>query len=217
MSATPDHERLFSARTHHRPIQIGPKDAQTGSRIGGRAPQVLAADPPKCPSCGGPLQYLLTLAGDTLGEGVARGQAVSMLMCLDYDCRQNSHELAPGSSLVFRVHEDSPRADAPTPLDGKTEGRALTAGVATPDPLRDGAAYIDASKIGGRPGYVQSWGGEEADKARAGGADFLFQWSDAGYPPDMKVGKSLLAFGVAYAFARLEPQLGEVVGFWQNS
>ena len=174
--------------------------------------------------CGGPLEYVLTLAGDTLGERVARGKAVSLLACRDIACRMNSHELVEKSSTVLLVHDDAPRAAEASELQTEFEGRRLITGPLTPDPLREGSVYTDASKIGGLPGYIQSWGDEEASKSRERGGEFLFQWSESSYASahEMKQGPAPFLFGVVYIFARVDPEtklpvLGDVMSFWQNT
>ena len=75
---TQDRQSLFIDRTHHRRIRVAPADQQDGSRVGGRPPAVLASSMPACPLCGGPLLYVLTLGGDTLGPEVARGRTISL-------------------------------------------------------------------------------------------------------------------------------------------
>lgn len=217
-----DARLLFLARTHHRPIVIGPEDAPTGSRVGGPPPVPLATAPPRCPRCGGPMLYMLTIAGDLLGERVARGRAVSMLCCRDFDCMWASHHVIEPSSLHLVAHDDAPRGEPGSELDTAFEGRRLLAGPIAEDPLRDGAVYTDAAKIGGGPGYIQGWGPSQGAVAEAGGRVFLLQWSENAFPRDMKCGPVPLMFGVAYLFARVDdatrlPVLEDVCGFWQNT
>jgi hypothetical protein len=169
-------EALFAGRTHHREILIDMVDTREGSRFGGQPPASLAAAPPRCPVCGGALQYVLTLAGDTLGEEIARGKAVSLLACREYACLMTSHALTEPSSTVLVTHDDAPRATRSSELDTVTEGRRLALGKLTPDPMRDGWVYTDASKLGGGPGFIQTWGPEEAEKAARYNRRFLFQW-----------------------------------------
>ena len=217
-----DWQNLFIDRTHHREIIVALADRPDGSRVGGRPPAVLAAAMPVCPRCGGPLLYVLTLGGDTLGVALAQGRAISLLTCRDYKCRMTSHALVEPSAIILLPHDDSPRATAPSPLDAETEGCALVLGPATPDPVEDDWVSTDASKLGGRPGYIQSWGPEEAAKAEAAGGVFLFQWSENAYPrTGMKIGPYPFDFGVVYVYCRVDPGRGLPVleapsAFWQS-
>lgn len=213
---------IYVARTHHLPLSIDTADAETGSRVGGRPPAPLAAAPPRCPVCAGALEYVLTLAGDTLGVAVAKGRAVSLLTCRDIACRMKSHSIVEPSSLVLAVHDDAPRAAEGGELATDFEGRRLLAGPPEPDPLNEGMVYTDASKIGGMPGFIQRWGDKEASKSRARGGEFLFQWSENTYRRDMRQGAYPFLGGVVYVFSRVDPEtklptLEDVVGFWQNS
>lgn len=210
---------LFLKRAQSRPLAVGPADAPVGSRVGGTPPAPLAAAPPECPACGGSTQYILTLAGDVLGEQVARGRAVSLLTCADVACRMKSHEIVEPSSLLLVVHDDAPRAAPGSSLDSAFEGRRLVLRELTEN---EESRSSDESKVGGLPGYLQPWGDEEAAKARADGADFLFQWSEVSYPRTMKRGPYPFLFGTVYVFSRLDPTtrlptLGGLVGFWQNA
>ena len=63
---------------------------------------------------------------------------------------------------------------------------------------------IDRSKLGGCPGYIQAWGDDQADKARAKGCDFLFQWSECGYPRGMRTDSEPFFGGVLYVFSELD-------------
>ena len=125
-----DSDALFIDRAHHRKILVAPDDREYGSRVGGRPPAALAAAAPVCVRCGGPLLYVLTLGGDTLGPAVARGRALSLLTCRDYECRMQCHALVRPSAIVVLVHADTPRAAIPCVLDAETEGRALILGPA---------------------------------------------------------------------------------------
>lgn len=192
--------------------------------MGGRPPAPLAAAPPRCPVCNGALEYVLTLAGDTLGERVARGKAVSLLACRDLGCSLDTQRSVEKSSTVLVVHDDAPRAAEAGELETEFEGRRLIVGPLKADPLRDGRVRIDASKIGGQPGYIQSWGDEQVAAYRARGGEFLLQWSENTYPDvdDMKLGSYPFLCGVVYIFARVDPEtklpvLEDVVALWQNT
>jgi hypothetical protein len=219
---TQDWQSLFIDRTHHRRIRVAPADQQDGSRVGGRPPAVLASAGPACPLCGGPLLYVLTLGGDLLGPDLARGRAISLLTCRSYDCRMTCHALKQPTAVVLMPHDESPRAAVPSTLDAETEGRALVLDAAEPDPVEDDWVTTDASKLGGRPGYIQSWGPEENAKAEAAGGVFLFQWSENAYPSkSMKVGPYPFDFGVVYVYCRADPVTGLPVleapaAFWQS-
>jgi len=212
---------LFRECTHHRPILVSLEDSDHGSRIGGRPPAPLATTPPVCPVCGGALRYVLTLAADTLGDAIAGGRAVSLLACRDYGCLVTSHGLTRPSSTVLVAHDDAPRATVASVIDTVTEGRRLVLGDAAADPTRDGWVETDASKLGGQPGYIQSWGPEEAEKAA--GAGFLFQWSENSLATSrLKSGPAVFDFGVVYVFGRLDaasglPALEDLTAFWQSS
>ena len=86
----------------------GAQDRARGSRVGGRPPAVLAATAPSCPRCGGPLLYVLTLEGDVLGAAVARGRALSLLTCREYECRMQCHALVQPSGLGPRRSSFAP-------------------------------------------------------------------------------------------------------------
>jgi len=218
-----DFASLFIERTHHRRILVDGGDTHEGSRVGGKPPAPLAATPPRCPVCSGPLRYVLTLAGDTLGEEIAHGKAVSLLACRDYDCLATSHKLTDPSSTVLVVHDDAPRAIQASELDTVTEGRKLTLGEATPDPIEDGYVTIDASKLGGRPGYVQAWGPKWEAKAAERGGGFFFQWSESSFATSgIESGPFTFDGGVVYVFSRIDPamslpELADLGAFWQSS
>lgn len=215
---------LYIARTHHLPLLIDATDSETGSRVGGRPPAPLVAAPPRCPVCGGPLEYVLTLAADTLGERVARGKAVSLLACRDLGCSLGTQRSVERSSTVLVVHEDAPRAAESGELETEFEGRRLITGRLEPDPLREGHVYTDASKIGGLPGFIQNWGDKQVSAYRERGGEFLLQWSENSYAfaHEMEQGSSPFLDGVVYIFARVDPEtklpvLEDVVALWQNT
>lgn len=216
-------EKMFVARTHHRRLVVATTDASTGSRVGGRPPASLAASPPRCPRCGGTLEYLLTLAGDVLGEAIAQGQVLSLLCCRDLLCRMISHMMIDVSSLVLVTHPDSSRAAEESELDSLSEGRRLTLGPIEEDPHDEtGRVAIDDSKLGGQPWYLLPWGEEEASKAHQRGGDFLLQWSENAYPRDMQLGHYPFLFGVVYVYCRVNPdsklpELADLSAFWQNT
>ena len=211
-------EKLFIERNHFRPFEVGQDNAPTGSRVGGAAPANLERSPPVCPICAGPVQYILTLASDLLGEPVARGKVVSLLACTDFRCLQESSSLIEPSSLLFLVHDDVPRAAPGGSLKSELEGRRLVAG-----PLQEGSPTCDDSCVGGKPEYIQPDSGRtEEEKAKAMGAGFLFQWAETSCPNDMEIGTYPFGFGAVYVFAKLDPdtglpQLEGLMGFWQNS
>jgi hypothetical protein len=214
---------LFLDRSHHREIVVASLDSAAGSRIGGRPPAVVAAAPPTCPLCSGPLLYVLTLGADALGPEIAAGRELSLLVCRSYECRMQSHALVKLSALVLVTHEASPRAAMASALDAETEPRALVLGPPTPDPVEDDWVMTDAAKLGGRPGYIQSWGPEEAAKAEATGAVFLCQWSENAYAIEgMEVGPYPFDGGVVYIFCEADratglPDLNAPQAFWQSS
>lgn len=222
--ATDTLSALYLARTHHLPLLIDATDSATGSRVGGNPPAPVAAAPPRCPVCGGALEYVLTLAGDTLGERVARGKAVSLLACRDLGCSIGTQRSVEKSSTVLVVHDDAPRATEAGELATEFEGRRLIVGPVEPDPLREGRVYTDASKIGGQPGYIQNWGDQEVAAYRERGGEFLLQWSENSYADvsEMQQGSAPFLFGVVYIFARVDPEtklpvLEDVVALWQNT
>ncbi len=215
---------LYIARTHHLPLLIDATDTETGSRVGGRPPAPLAAAPPRCPVCSGALEYVLTLAGDTLGERIARGKAVSLLACRNLGCSIGTQRNVERSSTVLIVHDDAPRAAESGELQTEFEGRRLITGLLEPDPLREGRVYTDASKVGGRPGFIQNWGDDQVAALRARGSEFLLQWSENSYADaqEMEQGAAPFLFGVVYIFARVDPEtklpvLEDVMSFWQNT
>ncbi|HYF64962.1 MAG TPA: hypothetical protein VD886_19210 [Herpetosiphonaceae bacterium] len=212
-------DALFGERSQAITFTIGESDAATGSRVGGTPPSALAEERPACPRCAGPLEYVWTLAGDVLPAAVARGRALSLLCCRDLGCLMASHAPAEPSSLVLRVHADSPRAAAPGPLDSSFEGRRLLAG---PPAGEDNDSDGDRSKIGGRPWYLQGDDAGAEERLAASGRGFLLQWSENSYRRDMKRGAYPFLFGVVYVFGRLDPAtrlpaLEGLQGFWQNS
>jgi hypothetical protein len=220
--ADDEREPLFAGRTHHREILIDMVDTREGSRFGGQPPASLAAAPPRCPVCGGALQYVLTLAGDTLGDEIARGNAVSLLACREYACLMTSHALTEPSSTVLVTHDDTPRATRSSELDTVTEGRRLVLGKLTPDPMRDGWVYTDANKLGGGPGFIQTWGPEEAEKAERYNRRFLFQWGEHFGKSGIKFGSYVFDGGVVYVYSRFDPitrlpELADLVAFWQST
>jgi hypothetical protein len=213
--ATGDQDRLWKARTARRRLLVADRDADAGSRVGGRPPTPLSASPPRCPICGGPLLYVLTLAGDVLGEAVASGQSLSVLICRNTACRMKGHVVRSPSPIVIPIGEDAPRASSPSELDSPTEPRALTG--SPPEP--DTGDPVELAKIGGKPTFLQRWGAEEARRA---GGDFLFQWYENAYPKDMSVGPYPFLFGGLFVFTRKDPAAGlprfeSPSAFWQNT
>jgi hypothetical protein len=225
--STGDFTKLFIDKSHHREILVDAGDSTEGSRIGGRPPAILAAGSQRCPLCGGPMSYVLTLAGDLLGDEIADGKAVSLLACREYECLCKSHRLITPSSTALVVHEDDSRAIEASELDFAPEGRRLTLGKMEPDPPSDDGWGVatDAAKLGGGPGYIQSWGAEEASKAD--GRVFLFQWSEnalaiAYRTRGLKSGPHVFLGGVVYVFSRTDPATGrpklvDLAAFWQNT
>jgi hypothetical protein len=214
-------DMMFLSRTHHRRILIGSCDVKVGSRMGGRPPACVADSPPRCPICAGTMEYLFTLADDVLSRPVARGMVLSAFCCRGIECRMKSGALINISPIVFLVHSESVRAERGGELDSAFEGRSLVLGPLCEDPRdEEGEVRIDRSKLGGCPGYIQAWGDDQAEKARVAGCDFLFQWSESGYPRDMKTGPEPFLGGVVYVFSRLDsdakiPTLARLLAFFQ--
>ncbi|MES1209314.1 MAG: hypothetical protein ABUS79_25530, partial [Pseudomonadota bacterium] len=185
-----DLDSIFVARAHHRPITVASTDAVAGSRIGGRAPDVLAGAPVRCRRCGGAMAYDLTLAAADLGAA----EEVSHFHCQDFQCLLKSRALDtlrdPPSTFAV-AHATSRRAPAATGHDSAVEPRALTVG-----PPRDAQLPSQDSKIGGHPGFVQGEGPEAT--LAAAGLGFLFQFSEADYPKGMAVPTYPFAFGILY-------------------
>ena len=218
-----DEIEMFRDRTHHREILISSADASEGSRVGGRAPEAVVAANPRCPRCGSPMAYLLTLAADVLGEKIAGGNAASLLYCRKFSCRNRSQRLIEGSALMVLVTEASPRAAAASDLDAELAGRVLTVGPLREDSRgEDGEVEVDYSKLGGQPSYIQQgWSDATAKLAQAKGQEFFFQWSDR-YPDDMNVEELPFAGGVVYVFCSIDPgsklpRIAELSAFWQNT
>lgn len=208
---------LFVARTHVRPVQVGPVDARTGSRVGGAPPVSLAASPPTCPVCGGTMEYVLTLASDLLTDEVAHGKALSVLVCRDPSCRVKAFDVLRPSSLLLVAHEDEERAPPGSALEGTFEGRQLL-----PGELRPAAdATCDDSYVGGKPDLIQPRGAKQIDALEKEGFAFVVQWAEAAIPRTMKRGTYPFGFGNALLFLPLHPdtripELRDPVGFWQT-
>ena len=216
-------QKLFVSRTHHRRILVDRTDAATGSRMGGTPPSTFVTPPRRCPRCGGQLEYVLTLANDTLGSQIADAEAVSMFCCRDLECLWGSRWILDVPSIVLIVHRDAPRAAVRSELDSTSEGRKLVLRDLCEDPLdKSGFVDTDRSKLGGRPGYIQAWGDEEAEKAQRGGRGFLFQWCETDHPNDMDRGTYPFCGGVVYVFSRINPvtklpELSDLSAFWQST
>ena len=218
-----DSTKLFSVRTHHQKIVIGPEDTNRGSRVGGRPPRSVSLAGPTCPRCRGAVRYQLTLNGEVLGDDVARGKALSMLTCRHFPCLQMSQWFVAPAPIVFVVHDDEPRAEAKSLADSATHGRRLLARPPVADALDP--SYLrptTETKVGGKPGFITSRGDMMAEEVESEGLGFLFQWSEDIYPRGMKVGSFSFAFGVAYVFSKIDPAtklpvLEDLRAVWQNT
>ena len=217
---TGDLENLFAKRTHHRRLLVDDADAAVGSRLGARPPACLASSVPKCPRCGGALQYQFTLAPDVLGAEISGGRSVSMLVCRAFKCRAESHGLVTPSAIVFAIHDESPRSDAASELDSVTAGRKLVLGPVVEDLHPETKVVVSSSKLGGAPGFISNWGEQDAAKVEANGGGLLMQWSEEMYPRGMKVGPAPFQLGVVYVFSKVVagvPTLEDLGAIWQNT
>jgi len=215
--------QVFVARTHHRRIIVGSADAPTGSRMGGKPPSRLASSPPKCACCGGPLEYVLTIGNDIVGDQIAHGNFLSMLCCRRLECLWRGREIVAPSPIALVFHPEDRRADSASEIDSTSDGRILTLGPVCEDPVDEyGSVDTDRSKLGGGPGYIQAWGDEQTARARSDGRCFLFQWCETDHPRDMDRGTYPFCGGVVYLFSRFSPatilpELAGTTAFWQST
>jgi hypothetical protein len=211
--------KLFS--THHLPILLSNDDTEQGSRMGGRIPSCIQGDT-NCPVCQGPVEYLLTLAPDTLGQEISQDKEISMFVCKDFDCRWSGQRVVHPSPLIFIVHDASTRNNEITLMDSPSDGLGLIAGPLTLDPVENGFVTMEHTKIGGGPGWIQGWGKGETEKITEQGYIFLFQYTEPVYPDHKMPGADPFGFGTAYVFGKKQtgsnlPSLNEVVAFWQKT
>lgn len=137
----------FDARTHSRPLDLGPGDVDTGSRVGGPPPATLPEV--TCPGCDRPMLYMLTVERDLVPELLADDQAASLLACSG---RCLGDSITGGARLA--THPAGPRSAAGSaPAWGK-RGRALVAGPPRDEQGLENEGLLGA-KIGGRPGWLQ--------------------------------------------------------------
>lgn len=193
-------ERLFTARSHFRPIVIPRGNVRAGSRIGGVMPSCFSGLPP-CPRCGRQSCYFVTIEGDLVGDEVAQGRAVSVFSCCDAGCLLSSSALDASPPSVFAItHAPSPRGRGPG-------GGILTWGRMRPDKkCPQGGSTIETCKIGGAPFHVQSSVGIDEQHAAAQGLSFLLQLDE------QQLGKHTTKMGfwggVVYLFAQTDPATG---------
>jgi hypothetical protein len=216
--APEDRAGLWAGRTHHRPIIVAATDTLVGSRIGGRAPQIVADAPVRCPRCDGAMEYDATLAAADLDADLD----VSLFHCRSFDCLLGGAALSRvrvPSPLQVAVRLAGPRADRPTANDADLEGRGLTIG----GPALDRADQGDPSqrsKLGGEAGLLQSGEGLELALA-TDGLHFLFQISELDYPHGMTIGDYRYAGGNVYVFSTFDANVVLVgdryAAFWQRT
>ena len=206
----------------HIPLRLADSDHLRGSRMGGTPPACFADAPVTCAVCNGPVQYILTIAGDVWQPVIAQDIAVSLFVCKDFNCRWSSRQVTTPSSLVLTVHADAPRSGIPASMDSPSEGLGLIAGPETKDLEEGQEIIIEATKVGGQPSWIQSWGYTEATRLADDGYVFLFQYTQPVYPDDKKAGPDPFNFGTAYVFARTSPETGlplltDLLACWQSS
>lgn len=208
--------RLFGHRSHFLGMKVAPADRQSGSRIGGRPPQAcLPLD--RCPRCGGPLSYYLTL---DLADPFGSGKQISIFLCRDFACLLSSSAstlIPEKSSLRIVVHPPSPRAGLPTEADSHLEPRGLQLMEEASEPSAPAWPH-DGSKVGGRPSLLQKEGIDlELEKT---GLQFIAQWNELDFPRGMRIGTYPLAGGTLYLFGRLADaslDTTHLFGFWQRT
>ncbi|MFL5730441.1 MAG: hypothetical protein ACJ75J_13215 [Cytophagaceae bacterium] len=209
----------WNPSTHHMPLNLLENDVSTGSRIGGTPPINIPSNL-TCPVCQGKIEYILTLGEDALGEA-AKNKELSFFVCEDFDCRWKSQRLIAPSSLIFLLHDACGRGKKGD-MDSPSDGLGLKTGALTQDPTdEDGLVTTEKSKIGGGPGWIQSWGKNEGANIMKKGYMFLFQYEQPVYPDHKNSGADPFGFGAVYVFAKKNknnlPDLSDVVGFWQKT
>lgn len=194
-------KKLFVDRSRYRSIRLGDGDAPAGSRAGGAAPACFEAEPPKCPRCGQPLEYLLTVEADLVGPDVAKGQALSIFACGGVDCRLESMALsAEPPSVVALAH-------APSPRSAGKPGRRLVHGHLRPErPASGSESCVEDSKLGGKVFRIQSSIWRDEQEAARRGLSFLLQINEQ----DLGAHTTKAGFwgGVIYLFTRKDPETG---------
>lgn len=211
------YQKLFVKQTHFCPIEVGETDSSSGSRFGGAPPISFGISPPECPVCGGPVEYVLTLAKDILTDTIVHGKAISVLICRDIHCKMKSWRVISPSPLLILIHKDEDRAPQGSISDSTFKGRRLFA-----NELQAGVLTCDDSAIGGRPGLIQNSGMKKVEELERQGFKFLAQWSEVSLPNTMDSGTYPFGFGNVYLFAPMNPitfmpEIRGMIGFWQNS
>jgi len=196
---------VFGSREKTIRVGIERFDRDQGSRIGGKAPRGVAS--PVCPVTGEEMDYLLTLERD-LVPILPEGKAISVFVTKDPDAISRSMAVfvarypAVEETLQAVLHDVSPRdGDAGRSRVG---GRALGVEGVVDDQeaLEEGeddteegedAPPVLSSKIGGRPGCLQSSGDRATSVLERNGFQFLFQFSE--HYPERDIEPSTFLFG----------------------
>jgi len=167
--------------TNSRRIVISTQDSQTGSRIGGDAPEGVRPEVVTSAT-----RYLLTLALNEARE-------VSVFHSIDLDDETNPNnlyknvsKLQPTESRVVQCVVHSPAArSSSTDLRSDLIGRALAIEPESPDILVEpGGDLLLGSKIGGRPYYFYGTLSyiESLKRLFEQGFCLVLQYTDGGYP-----------------------------------
>jgi hypothetical protein len=167
--------------TSSRRIQISAEDSQTGSRIGGNAPEGVRPETETSAT-----RYLLTLALNEVTE-------VSLFHSIELDdgtnpnyLYKNVSKLQPPESRIVQcvVHSSAARSSS-TDLRSDLIGRALVIEPESPDiVVEPGGELLLGSKVGGRPYYFYGTLSyiESLNRLFEQGFSLVMQYTDGGYP-----------------------------------
>src|SRR5215472_4829074 len=167
--------------TNSRRIVISTQDSQTGSRIGGDAPEGVRPEVVTSAT-----QYLLTLALNEVRE-------VSLFHSIDFDDPSNANnlyknvsKLQPTESRIVQcvVHSPAGRSSS-AELRSDLIGRALVIEPESADvQVEPGGELLLGSKVGGRPYYFYGTTSyiESLTSLFEQGYCLVLQYTDGGYP-----------------------------------
>ena len=223
-------KELFQSRDKTARVVIEDGDRPAGSRIGGLPPD--AVDPPTCPLSGRAMEYLLTLEHDLLPL-LPAGKAISIYVTPDPDALSRSMAVFVSKypaiertiAVVFHVASQRGESGPASPVGG----RALAISDVTRDmeELEEDEDDIESNpvlstKIGGRPGVLQSSWDMSVTALDKNGYMFLFQFAEYYPSDDMKPGTFYFGGGTLFVYAKREDgtqgpdcDFNDIIAFWE--
>jgi len=228
---TKEVKELFPGTGKTALVAIGKSDEPSGSRIGGFPPGGVV--PPTCPRSGQPMEYLLTLEHEVVPL-LPPGKAISIYVTPDPDALLKSMavfvsrypDIEKTVQGVFHDAAERQKSGRPSPVGGRSlVGSGI---VDDAEEVEDDEDDIDppdpvlTTKVGGRPGILQSSSEKAASVLEKNGYMFLFQFAE-NYPfDDMKPQTYLFGGGTLFIYikcVRNAPEarcdFDDLVAFWE--